>query len=353
MAEAPARTGDRARTHWALRLADALPFSPGWLGVAVTSAGLALFSGLAWSLGWVDGLRFQGELFWRTLQFRLELLNAVVLGVLPVAMAMLLRGARRDLRELAPALGLDPGGLAVEQAAIVRFRSGTLLAVSLAGSLAGIAIALDPGNWLGGRPALGDPLLLWVLARQMLLFALLAQTAWLDVILAHRLSRLGERVGTVDLLDLAPLRAFGRSGLRSVSLWMLGSALAALFLLLPFSSHPALFILVLIFAVAVVALLLPALGVHRRLAERKQRELERARDAIRAESEALLAAPAAPGRSPGRLADLLAWEARLDGASTWPFDASTLLRFALYVSLGLGSWLGGAAVERILDLALG
>jgi hypothetical protein len=29
------------------------------------------------------------------------------------------------------------------------------------------------------------------------------------------------------------------------------------------------------------------------------------------------------------------------------------VRFALYVTLGLGSWLGGAAVERLLEFALG
>jgi hypothetical protein len=350
MAEGSGRSATPARIHWALRLADALPFAPGWLAALITSTGLAIFASLSWALGWVDGFRFQGELFWRTLQFRLELLNAVVLGALPVAMAVLLRGARRDLRELGPTLALSPAGLEAEQTAITRFPTGALLAVSGVGSLGGIAIALDPGNWLGQRPPLGDPLLLWVLARQMLLFALLAQTAWLDLVLAHRLSRLGERIVQVDLLDLAPLGAFARSGLRSVLLWMLGSALAALFLLLPFSSLPALLSLVLIFAVAVVALLLPALGVHRRLAESRRFELARAREAIRLESEALLAERA---RSPGRLADLLAWEARLDGASTWPFDATTLVRFALYVTLGLGSWLGGAAVERVLEMILG
>jgi hypothetical protein len=267
--------------------------------------------------------------------------------------AVLLRGARRDLRDLGPALDLSGAGLEAEQRAITSFPARTLLAVSLLGSLVGIAITLDPDNWLGGRPSLGDPLLLWVLARQTLLFALLAQAAYVDVVVAHRLSRIGERFARVDLLDLAPLGAFARSGLRSVLLWMLGTALAALFLLLPFSSLPALLILALIFAVAVVALLLPALGVHRRLVESKRRELARARDAIRAESETLLAPRAAGARSPGRLADLLAWEARLDDAPTWPFDASTLLRFALYVTLGLGSWLGGAAVERLLEFALG
>jgi hypothetical protein len=270
-----------------------------------------------------------------------------------VAIAVLLRGARRDLRELAPALEISREVLEAEQRAVTAFPTRALAVVSLLGALAGVAISLDPDNWLGGRPSLGDPLLLWVLARQMLLFALFAQTAYVDLALAHRLSRIGERFARVDLLDLAPLGAFARSGLRSVALWMLGTALAALFLLLPFSSLPTLLILALIFAVALVALLLPSLGVHRRLVASKRRELARARDAIRAESEALLAARATSGPGPGRVADLLAWEARLDDAPTWPFDASTLVRFALYVTLGLGSWLGGAAVERLLEFALG
>ena len=144
MAEGSGRSATPARIHWALRLADAFPFAPGWLAALITAAGLAVFASLSWSLGWVEGFRFQGEPFWRTLQFRLELLNAVVLGVLPVAMAVLLRGARRDLRDLAPALELSPSGLEQEQGAITRFATGALLAVSLAGSLGGAAIALDP-----------------------------------------------------------------------------------------------------------------------------------------------------------------------------------------------------------------
>ena len=33
----------------------------------------------------------------------------------------------------------------------------------------------------------------------------------------------------------------------------------------------------------------------------------------------------------------------------WPFDLPTLARFALYVGIGLSSWLGAALVERFLD----
>ena len=36
----------------------------------------------------------------------------------------------------------------------------------------------------------------------------------------------------------------------------------------------------------------------------------------------------------------------------WPLDAPTLRRFVLYLAIPFGSWLGGAVVERIVDLVL-
>ncbi len=53
------------------------------------------------------------------------------------------------------------------------------------------------------------------------------------------------------------------------------------------------------------------------------------------------------------MADIVAYEARVASIATWPFDLSTLVRFALYVALGLGSWLGAAVVERLLSAVLG
>jgi hypothetical protein len=35
-----------------------------------------------------------------------------------------------------------------------------------------------------------------------------------------------------------------------------------------------------------------------------------------------------------------------------PFDTPTLVRFALFLLIPLGSWLGGAVVERVVDLVL-
>ena len=54
----------------------------------------------------------------------------------------------------------------------------------------------------------------------------------------------------------------------------------------------------------------------------------------------------------GRLADLVAWEQRVASGGEWPFSGSTVLRFGLYTAIGLGSWLGAAFVERLLESAL-
>ena len=60
----------------------------------------------------------------------------------------------------------------------------------------------------------------------------------------------------------------------------------------------------------------------------------------------------AAGPPPGRMADLLATRAYVADVREWPFDAPTLTRFVLFLLIPLGSWLGGAIVERALAAVL-
>ena len=53
-----------------------------------------------------------------------------------------------------------------------------------------------------------------------------------------------------------------------------------------------------------------------------------------------------------KIPGLLAFENRIESVREWPFDAPTLTRFFLYVAIPLGSWVGGALVERLLGAAL-
>jgi hypothetical protein len=88
-------------------------------------------------------------------------------------------------------------------------------------------------------------------------------------------------------------------------------------------------------------MLLPVRGVHLRIRSAKDAELDWCRERLR-EARAGLASDA-------RLADLLAYRAFVEEVREWPFDASTLVRFALYLLIPLGSWAGGALVERVID----
>jgi len=287
-------------------------------------------------------------------QIWFELLQAVIVGYAPAACAISLRGALRDLDDLRGSLDLSPVEFESERQALTRFSPGPLLVAGVLGGAVGLALPFYPPGWVGGvRPEFGDPIFTWALLRNTLMLGLYGWTIYIEVEVARRLSQLGERSARVDLLDFAPLRPFARRGLRSVLLWVVLSVLLSLLFLAPWSSDPALAFLALVFLLAAALLLLPAWGVHRRILAAKQTELARIRDVIRSGRQSLLEAAGAGSNPPGRMADVVAYEARVASIATWPFDLSTLVRFVLYVALGLGSWLGAAVVERLVSAVLG
>jgi hypothetical protein len=53
-----------------------------------------------------------------------------------------------------------------------------------------------------------------------------------------------------------------------------------------------------------------------------------------------------------KLPGLLAYKREVASVREWPFDAPALTRFFLYVAIPLGSWVGGALVERLLGAVL-
>ena len=85
--------------------------------------------------------------------------------------------------------------------------------------------------------------------------------------------------------------------------------------------------------------------MHERLHAAKLEELTRVRAEIEC-ARAALVDTRNKGAEIARMPALLAWEARVERVSVWPFDAPTLVRFALFLLIPLGSWLGGALVER-------
>jgi hypothetical protein len=166
---------------------------------------------------------------------------------------------------------------------------------------------------------------------------------------ARRFSDLAGQLATIDILDLQKLAPFARQGLRSALLWLVLISVFSLNAvdLIWFATTAAIALVG-----GTAALILPVSGIHVRLRQAKQAELERIHAAIRGDPEPLAGSLIiGHGVSLG-LSDLLAYREFIESVREWPFDAPTMLRFALYLAIPLGSWLGGAFVERLLGAAL-
>ncbi len=105
--------------------------------------------------------------------------------------------------------------------------------------------------------------------------------------------------------------------------------------------------------VAPIALFYPVRSLNSRIREAKRRELELVNEKVRRERARIFESdgPDADTAS-GKLPGLLAYKQFVESVSEWPIDTSTLLRFGLYLGLPIGSWLGGALVERLVDVVL-
>lgn len=155
----------------------------------------------------------------------------------------------------------------------------------------------------------------------------------------------------VDLLNLERLYAIGRSGLREALLWIVGMSIGSLFLL---DSPISLWGLILLFVVTglvlgLAVLLKPARRVRRVIQAAKREELARLEPQIKQARDEAMKVDAS---TQGRLTDLLAYQDRVRATPEWPFDSSTLWRFGLYLLIPVGSMIGGALVERVVNLML-
>jgi hypothetical protein len=337
-----AKTPVYEQLPWSVRLFAAAPFPPVVSGLLLCAAIAACYA----SYCWIAGIRLGDG----TAEF--QLLQVAMIAFTPAATVYALRGAERDLADLAPVLRPDPGRESAGLERVLLIGRRTLALTGAAGAAIAVGFLLAPGSWADGRPAVDHPVFLWAAARSVAMGWLIARTVTIELGIAVGFARLGKRGVLVDWLDQRPLAPFSRKGLRSVLLLLLFSFLFSLFLLEPWGKTVAIPMLVLFPALCVAALLLPVSGVRQQLVEAKRAELARVDVALRAEAEANLK-PGAALADGAKLSNLVAWRGLVEAASTWPFDLGVWLRFAVYVSLGLGSWLGGALVERLMGAVLG
>jgi hypothetical protein len=166
-----------------------------------------------------------------------------------------------------------------------------------------------------------------------------------------RLTGLASRVSRLDLLDLRPLRPFTRqallnalllAGLVGIALLSMGAVESGFWVLVV-----GIWILFVVsIAIGLVAALLP---VHRLIRDAKRTQLDWCRDALIRERTKLQEG----GAERSRIEEIVAYRDVVEGVSAWPGDGSNFGRFSLLLLIPLGSWAGGAIVERFVDSLLG
>lgn len=335
-----------AREPWTQRLVARPPWSPWRLSLALGAALAAAFLAAEAALGRIPVLlhdeHARGD-------FRVALVLIALVAYLPGALAHLVRGARATIDALAPALGLAPAEQAALRAAAGRFDPRVMRRAGIAGVVVMVllpfATNVTLAAWIPSRlppEAIAHRLLLpwigWFAGR--FVHALLVES--------RRLSRTGRDRVAVDLLDLRPLAPIPRQGLRHALLAAGVFAIVALALadvgIAPNLVDVLVPALLLNVALMAAALLLPVRGLREAILAAKRAER------VASDADLRRSRAGAPGARP--LADVLAWRAYVEAVPEWPFDAPTVGRFLLYLAIPLGSWLGGALVERLVDALL-
>ena len=179
-------------------------------------------------------------------------------------------------------------------------------------------------------------------------------TAWICcflyvlIIESARLSRLSTSIVELDLLDLNLYQPLVRQGLTNALLLVGMTSVFALFFLEPGFTILMIQILTVFAVFAWIGLMLPLRGIRKKISAVKTDEMQWCQQALKQARSKLKA----QGEVNPPIAEITAYKEVIEKVGNWPFDSPTLTRFALYLLIPVGSMLGGAMVERGLDLFL-
>jgi len=352
----PADEAARASAAIALadRLYDRIPLSPFWSGALVAATLLALLLAITASTGDLGRLLAQAEPWWSNRDARVTVLVSLLVAYLPLARRAVGSGARANLAALCDSIAWGPDGFESALRALPRPSRGARIAAGslgvLAVPLAALLIDRDPGLYFRSG--------YWGVA-QLWEFGVGAMLCWVTGTLFHaisfegrRLSALARMIPSVDLLDRGALAPFARQGLLS----SLPGLIMLSFLALNLCDRGWIWAIgvfgPLALAWTAAVAWLPMHGVHRRVQQAKRDELLRVNAAIRGDGAALAGSAIARRAGSVGLADLIAYRGLVEAVPEWPLDPGLRARLLLYLALPLGSWLGGALVERVIDALL-
>lgn len=329
-------------TPWTLRVYEAIPGSIISKGIGFTIILLLIY--------FAGRVFFDGGNNSTPDDLRVAVTQILITTYSATAYAYLLMTGRRTTRELTPVAQHIPQWQAIKERAgkhpwWILFLVGmaSVLIVGVPITNATTPAPVDPWAWKNWNYDI------WWHRTTMLFFVWwIGCFNHITVVESARLSRLSDGFNSLDLLDLDPYRPLVRQGLSNalvvigmISVMSLlgvesryGYVLAGLWLL---------FVLL-----AWTGLMLPLRGIRRQISLAKAQELQWCKQALRTARDEMKTG----AESQQSITEITSYKALVEGIRNWPFDNPTLVRFTLYLLIPLGSWLGGAVVERSLDFFL-
>ena len=328
---------------WTMRAYDALPGNPMWIGIVFTISLLSIFFvGRAFV---VDGANNPAPN-----DLRVAVTHILMTTYSASAYAYLLITARKTTQDLSPVARHLPHWPRITDRA-GKHPWWILLLVGIASYvIVGVAVTNattpEPTNPWGWQSWNYD--VYWHRGTTVFFMWWVGCFCYVTVAESARLSKLSDDIESLELLDMRPYQPLIRQGLTNA---LLVFGMVSVLSLLGVESRyaPLLMASWMTFIVlAWIGMMLPLRGIRKKIRAAKDKELDWCRQSLMASRDAL---KSGAGEQQS-ITDVLAYRAMIENIRNWPFDSPTLVRFTIYLLIPLGSWLGGAFVERGLDLFL-
>ena len=332
--------------------------SPFWLGTGISAALLLALIATETVLGRWAELTSAGDFdplarvsggVLRDL--RISIVHCLAAGYVPAALLYVVRNGRRTVSVLQQALDCTQEECA-RLAGSVKLNPRWLAIIGAIGF--GLAFLppyivppvpsnpWDPSSWA--------PEVYWHRLLGPIVFVMQLWLGYAIVSVSLRLSAIARKLSQIDLLDLSPLAPFTQLGLTN-ALLMVG-LLSIWSLMMIETGFGRLMIIIggITLLLSALVLLAPVYGVHRRIRDSKNRELEWVNGEIAAR-RATLQNTNSSGAG-GELADLVAFRSLISGVPEWPFTTSTYARVVVYALIPFLSWGIGVVAEELVSRAI-
>jgi hypothetical protein len=323
------------------RLIEKIPLQPYQTGLVASTVLFGAYYLIELQAGVVQKT-FSGEI--TSIGLRASLMLMVLAGYLPIAHWYLRHWTWQHLGELTRQFGLADERRVTGE--------GQLIPIGIIGGAAFIILFLilpDPGNILL-QPRN------WPFDYAVLVLVMVLAGWWMGrfsyelIWSAWQLNKMAVRLPALNLLDAEPNGPFTQHGVQSALLVVIMMSITAPVAVAPEGGLVgAAFNSALMLVLVMAALILPMRGIHKRIQAQKQDELAAVRRRIQRARDRLFSEA---GDTDGELLALLAMESRIERVEEWPFGSGSLYRVGFYLLLGLGSWVGAALVEKMLESAL-